>query len=39
VSSEHKVLLACFSLIVGCVGVVWWVRVFWMYNLCKFFVE
>jgi hypothetical protein len=24
----HQALLACFSLIVGCVGVAWWLRVF-----------
>jgi hypothetical protein len=38
VSSGHKALLACFPLMVRCVGVVWWLRVSWMYNLCKFVV-
>jgi hypothetical protein len=37
--SGHKALLTCFSLIVGCVGVVWWLRGFGTYNLCRLFVE
>jgi hypothetical protein len=28
VSSRHKALLACFSLMVRCVGVVWWLWIF-----------
>jgi hypothetical protein len=26
--SKRKAMLACFSLIFGCVGVAWWLRVF-----------
>jgi hypothetical protein len=39
VSFRHKALLACFSLLVKCIGVVWWLQVVWMYNLCKFVVD
>jgi hypothetical protein len=35
VFSGHKALLACFSLIIGYVGVAWWLRVFG----CMFFVR